>query len=131
MLLYQVLGEEPRHPRQVNDKVPRDLETICLKALAKEPGRRYATARDFADDLRRWLKGEPILARPAGPVERLWRWGRRKPAQAAAAVLGSVALLAVLALAAGAVLMRQQTEAAGRLREEQGRTRPENGTTFA
>jgi len=66
MLLFQVLSEEQRRPRKRNEKIPRDLGTIALKALAKEPGRRYATARELADDLRRWLKGEPVLARP-GP----------------------------------------------------------------
>src|SRR5262249_34870954 len=57
MLLYQVLHDEPKSPRSLNDKIPRDLETIALKAMAKEPGRRYATAKDMADDLRRWLAG--------------------------------------------------------------------------
>src|SRR5262249_14102477 len=60
MLLWQVLRDEPRPPRKVNDKLPRDLETVCLKAMAKSPQRRYATARELADDLRRFLKGEPI-----------------------------------------------------------------------
>jgi PAS domain S-box-containing protein len=74
-LLHQVLHGEPRPPRSVNDKVPRDLETICLKAMAKEPGRRYATAEAFADDLRRFLEGEPVMARPAGLLS-LSRWSR-------------------------------------------------------
>jgi serine/threonine protein kinase len=66
MVLHQVLHDEPRPPRRLNDKVPRDLQTICLKAMAKEPSRRYGQARAMADDLRRWLGGEPIVARPRG-----------------------------------------------------------------
>jgi len=79
MLILQVLQDEPRPPRWLNDKVPRDLETICLKAMAKAPARRYATAGELADDLRRWLQGESIVARPIGRAERLWRWCRRNP----------------------------------------------------
>lgn len=79
MLLLQVLHDEPRAPRQLNDKVPRDLETICLKAMAKTPTRRYATAGELADDLRRFLQGEPIRARPLGRAARLGRWCRRNP----------------------------------------------------
>jgi serine/threonine protein kinase len=90
MILHQVLHEEPRPPRKLNDKVPRDLETICLKALAKEPGRRYATARGLAEDLRRFLDGQPIQARPVGAVERLAKWAKRRPA--VAALLASLAL---------------------------------------
>src|SRR5262249_54548648 len=82
MLVQQVLYEEPRPPRQVNDKLPRDLETICLKAMAKEPSRRFGSAGELAADLRRFLRGEPIVARPVGPVERLWRWCRRNRAVA-------------------------------------------------
>jgi WD40 repeat protein/tetratricopeptide (TPR) repeat protein/tRNA A-37 threonylcarbamoyl transferase component Bud32 len=79
MIMHQVLHDEPRPPRQLNDRIPRDLETICLKAMAKEPGRRYQTAADMADDLRRSLRGEPIRARPMGRLERLGRWCRRNP----------------------------------------------------
>jgi tetratricopeptide (TPR) repeat protein/tRNA A-37 threonylcarbamoyl transferase component Bud32 len=99
MLLHQVLREDPRLPRHLNDRIPRDLETICLKAMSKEPGRRYAKARDLADDLRRWLNGEPILARPARAWERGWRWAKRRPALAAALGVG---ILAVVGLLAGA-----------------------------
>src|SRR5262249_21231802 len=83
MLLWQVRNEEPRRPRRINDRIPRDLETICLKAMAKEPGRRYQSAGEMAADMGRFLKGEPILARPAGKAEQFWRWWRRNPGVAA------------------------------------------------
>jgi tetratricopeptide (TPR) repeat protein/tRNA A-37 threonylcarbamoyl transferase component Bud32 len=79
MLLHQVLHDEPRPPRRLNDRIPRDLETICLKAIAKELGRRYQTARALAEGLRRYLEGKPILARRIGAVEQGWRWCRRHP----------------------------------------------------
>lgn len=92
MLLLQVMQDEPRPPRQLHDKAPRDLETICLKAMAKSPSRRYATAGELAGDLRRYLRDEPISARPVGRPERLWRWCRRNPVAAGlliAVTLGS------------------------------------------
>jgi tetratricopeptide (TPR) repeat protein len=94
MLLRQVLEEEPRPPRRVHDEVPRDLETVCLKAMAKEPADRYAGAAELADDLRRFLQGQPVRARPVGVVGRLIRWGRRRPTLAGL----SAALLFVAAL---------------------------------
>jgi WD40 repeat protein len=93
MIVHQVLREEPHPPRRLNDKIPRDLETICLKALAKEPPRRYATAAEMARDLRRFLAGEPIQARPVGRLERGWRWCGRNPALAAAVGVTSAALV--------------------------------------
>jgi serine/threonine protein kinase len=92
MLLYQVRCEEPRPPRRVNDKIPRDLETICLKCLEKASDRRYATAAELAAELRRFLAGTPILARPVGRVERTWRWCQRNPTVASlvAAVMTTV-----------------------------------------
>jgi tRNA A-37 threonylcarbamoyl transferase component Bud32 len=99
MLMLQVLEDEPRPPRQLNDKIPRDLQTICLKAMSKSPARRYATARALADDLRRFAAGEPIHARPIGPAERLVRWCKRNPLAASlfvAVSLGSVAGLLYL-----------------------------------
>lgn len=86
-VIYQILHNEPRPPRKVEATVPRDLETICLKALCKEPHRRYATAQAMADDLRHYLAGEPIAARRVGPSERSLRWVRRNPAKTVAAVL--------------------------------------------
>jgi serine/threonine protein kinase len=96
MLLLQVLNDEPRPPRQLNDRVPRDLETVCLKAMAKAPARRYATAGELADDLRRWLRGEPVRARPVGRAERLGRWCRRNPV--AAGLLLAVSLSSAVGL---------------------------------
>jgi tetratricopeptide (TPR) repeat protein/tRNA A-37 threonylcarbamoyl transferase component Bud32 len=93
MMIHQVLHEEPRPPRRINDKIPRDLATICLKAMAKAPGQRYATARALADDLRRFLGGEPIRARPVGPAERLGRWCRRNRLVASLLAALAVALL--------------------------------------
>ncbi len=97
MLLHQVIHADPTAPRSINEHVPKDLDTITLKAMAKEPNRRYQTAREFADDLRRWSIGEPIHARPIGKLERLSRWSRRNPVLAGlSAVVGL--LLATTAL---------------------------------
>jgi WD40 repeat protein len=99
MLVHQVLHESPRPPRRLNDRIPRDLETVCLKAMAKEPGWRYPTAGELAADLRRYLRGEPVRARPIGPARRLWLWCRRNPALATATALAAAALLSLLVLA--------------------------------
>jgi len=80
--LRQMLAEEPVLPRCLRRDVPSDLQTICLKCLQKEPVRRYAHAAELADDLRRFLTGEPIQARPVGRSERLRKWVRRRPAKA-------------------------------------------------
>jgi serine/threonine protein kinase len=82
MLVAQVLEEEPYPPRRLQETIPRDLENICLKALSKEPAGRYATAGALAEDLRCFLQGRPVKARPVGVAGKLWRWSRRKPALA-------------------------------------------------
>jgi WD40 repeat protein/tetratricopeptide (TPR) repeat protein/tRNA A-37 threonylcarbamoyl transferase component Bud32 len=100
MLLHQVLHDEPKSPRSLNDRIPRDLETICLQAMAKEPPRRYATAKAMAEDLRAWLDRRPIKARPVGVFTRLAIWAKRNPRVAGL----SAAVLALLTcIAAGSV----------------------------
>ncbi len=109
----QIIEDEPQPPRRLNDKIPRDLETIALKCLAKEPGRRYQTAADLADDLGRFLADQPILARPVGRLERTWRWARRNPRMAAltGSVIGLIVLWLIGATVA-AILIYQQREVA-------------------
>ena len=92
--LRRVAETDPVSPRSLNPAVPRDLETICLRCLEKEPGRRYAHARAVAQELQRWLNGEPIQARRISPVERCGKWVRRNPRLALASALAALALLA-------------------------------------
>ncbi len=91
--LDKVRIHPPESPSKLNARVPRDLEVVCLKCLEKDPRRRYASARELADDLRRWLDGAPITARPVGAVTRGWMWCRRHPAPASLAALLAVSLL--------------------------------------
>jgi serine/threonine-protein kinase len=117
-VFQQVLEQEPARPRSLNLKVDRDLETICLTCLAKEPERRYASAEALARDLERYLAGEPIRARPAGVRERVFKWVRRRPAAAALLV---VIGLAVLGLSLGGwwvnVLLQAALRDASRARQ--------------
>jgi serine/threonine protein kinase len=98
--LDQVRQQDPVPPSRLQPKIPRDLETICLKCLHKEPSRRFGSALDLADDLQRFRKGEPVRARPAGLPERLGRWCRRNPVPA-----GLAAALLVTALASFGVII--------------------------
>jgi hypothetical protein len=94
--IHEVLTTEPLSPRALNPSLPRDLETICLKCLEKEPSRRYPSAQELAQELGRYLEDEPILARPVSRTERVWRWCRRNPALAASFLLISILVLTVL-----------------------------------
>jgi serine/threonine-protein kinase len=113
-ILHQVVADEPVPPRRRNPRVPPDLETICLKCLHKEPGRRNASARELADDLGRFLKDEPTRARPAGPWERGRRWLRKRPAL----VVGAAALLFGCGLAGGGLWLSQQAALRSAVEEE-------------
>jgi serine/threonine protein kinase/WD40 repeat protein len=129
--LQQVRQDDPVSPRRLRPRLPRDLETICLKCLRKAPHDRYGSAAELADDLERWLRQEPIVARPVGPWGRMWRWCRRNPRVAAlsaglvvltcaAANLGAMAVvnLAEARVQAG---KRADQERRGRLREAESR----------
>ena len=110
--LEQVREREPVPPSQLQTKVPRDLETICLKCLEKDPGRRYADVRSLAEDLRRYQAGEPIVARPVSPFGRLWRWCLRNKGVASLGTAAATFLLVAAAISvAAAVLIGQKNQA--------------------
>jgi serine/threonine-protein kinase len=114
--LQQVVGEEPAPPTRLNSRVPRDLETICLKCLHKEPAYRYASAALLAEDLRRFERGEPITARPPGALERAAKWVRRRPAAAALLAAGFLMLAGITAAAVWYVGDRAQRRAEAKSR---------------
>jgi serine/threonine-protein kinase len=110
--MHLVLTEEPVPPVRLNPRAPRDLGTICLKCLQKEPGRRYPTAAELAADLERFLKHEPIQARPPGRLERCLRWVRRRPAEAG--LMAAVALVVAAGAFSAWLIYQQRTTAHAR-----------------
>jgi hypothetical protein len=127
VIVSQVLTAEPVSPRLLDPTVPRDLETICLKCLEKEPARRYASAQLLADELGRFLHGEPILARPASQPGRAWRWCRRQPVRAGLIA----ALILVFTLGLTGVLWQWQRAERIAQAETRQRERAEAGELLA
>ena len=110
LVLGRVLNEEPMPPSRPSAQVPRDLETICLKCLHKQPEGRYASAEELADDLRRFQTDEPIHARPAGRWERARKWAKRRPALAALVVVAVLALVSLVVLSGNLVAARNDAD---------------------
>jgi serine/threonine protein kinase/tetratricopeptide (TPR) repeat protein len=106
-VLHQAMAEKPASPRLTNRRIPRDLETICLKCLEKEPAARYVSAAVLADDLERFCADRPIRARPVGLTSRAWRWSRRNPLLAS---LGLTTLVSLIVIAALVLLQPETTD---------------------
>ncbi len=139
--VLQVLSDDPVPPRRLNASIPRDLETICLKCLEKDPAKRYASAAVLAGDLRRFLDGEPIVARPVTRLERAVKWARRRPAIAGmatalvAALFGGFAGMAVLwarAERSATIAHQKEQDAENSARiEAEARAKAQESTTIA
>src|SRR5262249_3888781 len=115
--LRQVLTEDPAPPRQLNPQVPVDVDRVCLKCLRKESRKRYASAGELADDLRRCLDGKPVRARYESLPERAVKWVRRHPARAATLAVGLIALLALFGVWRGLEYQREEDHISGRVYE--------------
>ena len=132
--VLQVLHEEPVPPTRLQAKVPRDLETICLKCLEKNPQRRYPTALELAQDLDRFLNYEPVKARPVSTLERGWRWCRRKTSLAIAVAVATVAGATAIGLSISLAVQEHQAASeigAALLEVESGRRRADRQAAHA
>jgi WD40 repeat protein/serine/threonine protein kinase len=130
-LIKRIAEDNPPRPRKLNPQIPRDLETICLKCLEKDPARRYGTARELADKLRRFRNGEPIKARSISGTERLWRLCKRYPVGTALAATVVLALLAGTALSTYfAFEAESRAQEAQRAEEETGRAKGKTEQAF-
>jgi serine/threonine-protein kinase len=127
--MLQVIMQEPVPPSRLNAKVPRDLDTICLKCLQKAPRHRYAGAQALADDLRRFGERRPIQARPLSWAARFWRWCRRNPT--AAALLATALVLVGLASGGGMWLVQQRAERRAEGARHDAKLRKDVGTAVA
>jgi serine/threonine protein kinase/WD40 repeat protein len=130
-LMELVKHAEPLGPRKANAEVPRDLETIVLKAMAKEPDHRYATAAELAEDLKRFVEDRPIRARPVGGVERLWRWCRRNPVVAGLTAAVAVLLVAVAVADQQAITAKGHAERAQKAQQQEARERQQAESRLA
>jgi tRNA A-37 threonylcarbamoyl transferase component Bud32 len=125
MMIVQILQDEPPSPRKLQSRVPRDLETICLKCMEKKPEKRYQTSGEVAEELRRHLRGEPIIARPVGTMKRTVKWARRRPAVALLLVVGFFVAVGLpigsITLAAARAQEAARTQAEVAVREAKNR----------
>ena len=126
-ILLKVKTEDPVAPRKLRATVDRDLETVCMKCLEKEQSRRYRSAEELAEELERWLRGEPIVARPHSAIERTLKWVRRHPAKTASLVLGTALVLVLI----GSVLYGNEVKRRAEQQAEQQKIAERDRTAAA